>query len=138
MLKKTLLTLAAALTLGTPAFAAPTIPTVAATSEGSGYQEYSALYTESSWMALELPLNLLDTGNSVMDTLSIDDSGLPAGVHIALDSVSMMGEIALLHVTVTRDDTAIAGNGMAALTVRSNGQPVATLTIPVLGAAQDE
>ncbi|MXV21830.1 hypothetical protein [Deinococcus xianganensis] len=132
-MKKMLLTVAAALSLATTAFAASPM-TVYAT-DGNG-NEYQSLSTESSWMAIEVPLNAL--GGSVPGDLSIAVSGLPAGTYITLDSVATDGNNALLYVSVTRDDTSSNVNALAQINVNAAGSTLTTVQIPVYGAAYGE
>ncbi|GGR77736.1 hypothetical protein GCM10008960_00530 [Deinococcus sedimenti] len=128
-----LLTVAAALSLATTAFAA-TPMTVYATDGNGG--EFQGLYTESSWMAIEVPLNTL--GGTVPGDLSIAVSGLPAGTYITLDSVSVEGSNALLFVSVTRDSTDGNVNALAQINVNAGGSTLTTVQIPVYGAASGE
>ncbi|WP_155299299.1 hypothetical protein [Deinococcus kurensis] len=132
-MKKMLLTVAAALSLATTAFAA-TPATVYAT-DGNGNQ-FDGLYTESSWMAVEVPL--ADLGGRVPSDLSIAVSGLPEGTYVTLDSVSTQGSYALLHVSVTRDSTASNVNSLAQIAVNSGRTTLTTVQLPVYGAAYSE
>ncbi|GGS30638.1 hypothetical protein [Deinococcus knuensis] len=132
-MKKTLMTVTAALALtftAAPAFAA----TVYAT-DGNG-QEFSALYTESSWMAIEVPL--ADLGGTLPGDLSLTTTGLSKGTTITLNSSEVMGDRALLYVTVERDDTSAVVNDMASITVNASGKALTTVTIPVYGAAYNQ
>ncbi|WP_295819173.1 hypothetical protein [uncultured Deinococcus sp.] len=128
-MKKLLMTAVTALTLATTtALAAP--QTYAMDDSG---QEYSALQTESSWMAVEVPLAAL--GGSVPSDLSIAVSGLPAGTTVTLDSVDTMAQTALLYVTVARSDTTSNVNAVADIAVKSGSTVLTTVSIPVYGAA---
>ncbi|UBV41923.1 hypothetical protein LAJ19_09750 [Deinococcus taeanensis] len=132
-MKKILLTAAAALSLATTAFAAS--PVMVYASDGNG-NEYQGLYTESSWMAIEVPLNAL--GGSVPSNLSIAVSGLPQGTYVTLDSVSTDGSNALLYVSVSRDSTETAVNSVANIRVQSGETLLTTVQIPVYGAVYGE
>lgn len=133
-MNKTLMTALTALTLAaSTAFAAtPSAQTYAMDENG---MEYNALYTESSWMAVQVPLSAL--GNSLPGDLSIAVSGLPEGTTIALDSVGTMNGTALLYVTVSRADTGSNVNSVASIDVKSGGTVLTTVSIPVFGAAYD-
>ena len=137
--------LSAALTLSlilapaalTSAFAAPFDPgTVQVTASNGGDLSYPALYTESSWMSLMVPI--ADLGGSIPGDLSLDAGTLDAGTTITLDGVSQQGEFALLHVTVSRANTDVAINETASIAVNSGGRTLATLSIPVIGAASSD
>lgn len=119
----------------TTALAAPTAVRVTA-SDSSGDLSYPALYTESSWMSLAVPL--ADLGGSVPGDLSLDAGTLDAGTTITLDGVTQTGDMVLLHVTVSRADTGASINQLATINVMSGGQTVATLSIPVIGAASSD
>ncbi|MGM9320762.1 hypothetical protein [Deinococcus aquaticus] len=132
-MKKTLMTVTAALALtfaAGNAFAA----TVYAT-DGNG-QEYNALYTESSWMAIEVPL--ADLGGTLPGDLSITTAGLSSGTTITLDSAEVKGNSALLYVTVERSDTRSYVNDLASITVSASGKALTTVSIPVYGAAYNQ
>lgn len=116
----------------TTAFAAPTAVRVTA-SDSSGDLSYPMLYTESSWMSLEVPVAVL--GGTIPGDLSLDAGALAAGTTITLDSVSQQGDMALLRVTVSRADTGVSIDQLASINVISGGQTLATLSIPVIGAA---
>ena len=137
-MKKTILSAAVSLSLIlapaalTNALAAPSIVRVSA-SDSSGDLSYPALYTESSWMSLEVPVSVL--GGTIPSDLSLDAGALAAGTTITLDSVSQQGDMALLHVTVSRTDTGVSIDQLASINVISGGQTLATLSIPVIGAA---
>lgn len=133
-MKKLLLTVAAALTLAaTPAFAAPAMMVYA--TDGNG-REFQGLYTESSWMAIEVPMNAL--GGRVPDNLNLAVSGLPAGTYVTLDSVEAQGGNVLLYVTVSRDSTDSIVNSVAQINVKSGDNVLTTVQIPVYGAATGE
>ncbi|QFP76809.1 hypothetical protein [Deinococcus sp. AJ005] len=119
----------------TTAFAAPTTVQVTA-SDSTGDLSYPALYTESSWMSLAVPL--ADLGGSIPSDLSLDAGTLAAGTTITLDGVTQTGDTALLHVTVSRADTGVSIDQMVTINVMSGGQTVATLSIPVIGAASSD
>ncbi|GHF47508.1 hypothetical protein HNQ07_002776 [Deinococcus metalli] len=132
-MNKLLMTAVAALTLtATTAFAAA--PQAYATDDSG--MEYTALQTESSWMAVEVPLTAL--GGSVPSDLSIAVSGLPEGTTIALDDVTTRGDSALLHVTVSRSNTTTAVNSVATIALQSGGDVLTNVSIPVYGAAYGE
>lgn len=134
-MNKTLMTALTALTLtASTAFAAtPAIQTYAMDENG---MEYNALYTESSWMAVEVPLSAL--GNTLPGDLSIAVSGLPEGTTIVLDSVDTRSGTALLHVTVSRESTSSNVNSVATIDVKSADTVLTTVSIPVYGAAYGE
>ena len=134
-MNKTLMTTLTALTLAaSTAFAAtPSAQTYA--TDGNG-MEYNALYTESSWMAVEVPLSAL--GGALPSDLSIAVSGLPEGTTIALDSVDTRSGMALLSVTVSRTNTTSNVNSVASIDVKSGGTVLTTVTIPVYGASYGE
>ena len=132
-MKKLLMTAVTALTLtATTAFAAA--PQVYASDESG--TEYTALQTESSWMALEVPLSVL--GGTVPSDLNIAVTGLPAGTTIALNDVTIRGESALLHVTVSRSETSTLVNSVANIALTSGGDVLTNVSIPVYGAAYGE
>ncbi len=137
-MKKTILSAAFSLSLilapaaVTSAFAAPSAVQVTA-SDSSGDLSYPALYTESSWMALEVPVSML--GGTIPGDLSLDAGALAAGTTITLDGVTQQGDMALLHVTVSRGDTGVGIDQLATINVVSGGQTLATLSIPVIGMA---
>jgi hypothetical protein len=137
-MKKTILSAAVSLSLIlapaalTTAFAAPSTVRVSA-SDSSGDLSYPTLYTESSWMSLEVPVSVL--GGTIPGDLSLDAGALAAGTTITLDGVTRQGDMALLHVTVSRADTGVSINQLASINVNSGGQTLATLSIPVIGAA---
>ncbi|WP_309570864.1 hypothetical protein [Deinococcus sp.] len=129
-MKKLLMVAMTALTLtATTAFAAA--PQVYASDAGG--TEYTALQTESSWMALEVPLTAL--GGAVPADLGLVVTGLPAGTTITLDDVTTRGESALLHVTVSRSDTSTVVNSVATIALTSGGDVLTNVSIPVYGAA---
>ncbi len=134
-MKKMLLTVAAALSLATTATAFAASPTTVYATDGNG-NEYQALTTESSWMAIEVPLAQL--GGMLPSDLSIAVSGLPAGTYVTLDSVSTQGSSALLYVSVTRDSTDRNVNALAQINVNSGSSTLTTVQIPVYGAAYGE
>ncbi|WP_412028140.1 hypothetical protein [Deinococcus yunweiensis] len=128
-MKKMLIAAVTALTLATTsALAAP--QTYAMDETG---QEYSALLTESSWMAVEVPLSAL--GGTLPSNLNIAVSGLPAGTTVTLDSVDTYAQTALLYVTVARSDTSSNVNAVADIAVKSGSTVLTTVSIPVYGAA---
>ncbi|BBN95645.1 hypothetical protein DEIGR_100894 [Deinococcus grandis] len=134
-MKKMLLTVAAALSLAATATAFAASPANVYATDGDGNQ-FDGLYTESSWMAIEVPL--ADLGDRVPSDLSIAVSGLPAGTYVTLDSVSTQGSYALLHVSVTRDSTASNVNSLAQIAVNSGSTTLTTVQLPVYGAAYGE
>ena len=99
-------------------------------------QEYTALYTESSWMAIEVPL--ADLGGTLPGDLSLTTSGLSAGTTITLNSTDIRGNTALLYVTVERSDTSSYVNDIASITVNAGGKALTTVNIPVYGAGYDQ
>ncbi|WP_188969776.1 hypothetical protein [Deinococcus aerolatus] len=142
-MKKTLLSAALGLTLSlapatlTTAFAVAGPAAVRVTaSDGSGDLSYPSLFTESAWMSLQVPVSVL--GGSIPGDLSVDAGTLAAGTTITLTGVTQVGDMALLHVTVSRADTGVAVNETATLNVRAGGQTLATLSIPVIGASTSD
>ncbi|MFC3717785.1 hypothetical protein ACFOUS_17705 [Deinococcus metalli] len=121
------------LTLATSTAVAASTPVTFAMDENG--MEYSALQTESSWMAVEVPLSAL--GGSVPGDLGITVSGLPAGTAVVLDRVDTVAQTALLYVTVSRSDTSTTVNAVAQIAVTSGGTVRTTVAIPVYGAAYD-
>ena len=131
------LSLLALLSLGDVAFAVtPSVPRVYATDDTG--MEYPSLYTESSWMALEVPLSVM--GGMVPRDLSLAVSGLPDGTTITLGQVKTRGGLALVHLKVKRSEAARKTfvNSLATVEVRSGGQVLSTVAIPVLGVASDQ
>lgn len=127
-------TLLLSLLLSASALAATsTVPQVYATDD-SGMQ-YPALYTESSWMALEVPLETL--GGTVPSDLRLVASGLPDGVTLKLGTVKMHGALAIVHVTVERSAVAKTRivNSLATVELRSGTRVLSTMAVPVMGAA---
>lgn len=127
-------TLLLTLILSASALAAtPSAPQVYATDDAG--MEYPALYTESSWMALEVPLSAL--GGAVPSDLSLTASGLPDGVTLTLGTVKTRGAMALVHVKVARSAAAKTRfvNCLATVEVRSGTRVMGSMAIPVLGAA---
>ncbi|GGM07631.1 hypothetical protein [Deinococcus aerophilus] len=98
-----------------------------------GNLSYTALYTESSWMAIAVPV--ADLGGTVPSDLTLSAGDLDAGTTITLDGVTRQGDLVLLHVTVSRADTGRAINQTATIALNSGGQTLTTVSIPVLGAA---
>ena len=127
---KFLITAVTALTLAASTAFASSAQTYAMDDTG---MEYTALQTESSWMAVEVPLAAL--GGSVPSNLNIAVSGLPAGTTIALNSVDRFADTALLYVTVSRSDTSTVVNGVATIAVKSGSTVLTNVSIPVYGAA---
>ncbi|MBZ9751019.1 hypothetical protein GO986_11340 [Deinococcus sp. HMF7620] len=111
-----------------------TVSTASATrayaTDGNGMQ-YEGLYTESSWLAIEVPLTAMN--GTLPDDLTIAVSGLRDGTTITLDSVERQGDTALLYVTVARDDTSVLVNEVASIAVKSGEQVLTTVNIPVYG-----
>lgn len=134
-MKKLLLTVAAALSLATTATAFAASPMSVYATDGNGGQ-FEGLYTESNWMAIEVPLNAL--GGSVPSDLSLAVSGLPDGTYVTLEGVSTRGDNALLYVSVSRDNTDSFVNSVAQINVNSGSTTLATVEIPVYGAATGE
>ena len=127
---KFLITAVTALTLAASTAFASSAQTYAMDDTG---MEYTALQTESSWMAVEVPLAAL--GGSVPSNLNIAVSGLPAGTTVALNSVERYADTALLYVTVSRADTSTVVNGVATIAVKSGSTVLTSVSIPVYGAA---
>lgn len=127
---KFLITAVTALTLAASTAFASSAQTYAMDDTG---MEYTALQTESSWMAVEVPLAAL--GGSVPSNLNIAVSGLPAGTTVALNSVDRYADTALLYVTVSRSDTSTVVNGVATIAVKSGSTVLTSVSIPVYGAA---
>lgn len=134
-MKKTLMTVTAALALTFATGNALAASGMAYATDDSG-QEYTALYTESSWMAIEVPL--ADLGGTLPGDLSLTTSGLSAGTTITLNSADIRGNTALLYVTVERSDTGSYVNDIANITVNAGGKALTTVSIPVYGAAYDQ
>lgn len=111
----------------------PSVPQVYATDDAG--MEYPALYTESSWMALEVPISAL--GGTVPSDLSLTASGLPDGVTLALGTVKTRGGLAIVHVKVARSAAAKTRfvNCLATVEVRSGTRVMSTMAIPVQGIA---
>lgn len=99
--------------------------------------EYPALYTESAWMSVECPLS--EMGGTIPSDLKLTASGLPEGTTITLVSVKQRNDMALLKVKVKRTDIAKKStvNALASITLMSGSQVMATMAIPVIGAAYD-
>ncbi|MDV6376569.1 hypothetical protein [Deinococcus arenicola] len=133
-MKKLILTTLTALTLATTAFAAPSVRVSATADDGQG--GYAMLYTESSWMSLVVPMSALDY--TVPGDLSLAVTGLPDGTAITLDGQEQSGDYLFLNVSVTRDDTSVGVNDIAAIDLMSGGQVLTTLTIPVMGVAASD
>ncbi|PNY80469.1 hypothetical protein [Deinococcus koreensis] len=130
----TALTLAASTAfIGTASAVTPAAQTFAVDEEGMAY---STLYTESSWLAVEVPMASL--GESLPRDLSIVVDGLPEGTTITLDDVTTRGESVLLHVTVERESTTTFVNSVANIGVKSGDTLLTTVSIPVMGAATGE
>jgi len=129
-MKKMLLTVAAALSLATTAFAASPMTVYATDGNGRSYQ---GLYTESSWMAISVPLSAL--GGSLPSNASLDVSGLRSGVYVTLDGVDEQGDKALFYVSVSRDDTTVTSNDMATISIKNGDTVLTTVQIPVYGGA---
>ncbi|THF85293.1 hypothetical protein E7T09_17550 [Deinococcus sp. KSM4-11] len=127
---KFLITAVTALTLAASTAFASSAQTYAMDDTG---MEYTALQTESSWMAVEVPLAAL--GGSVPSNLNIAVTGLPAGTTVALNSVERYADTALLYVTVSRSDTSTVVNGVATIAVKSGSTVLTSVSIPVYGAA---
>ena len=134
-MKKTLMTVTAALALTFATGNALAASGMAYATDDSG-QEYTALYTESSWMAIEVPL--ADLGDTLPGDLSITTAGLSRGTTITLDSTTRQGNMALLYVTVERSDTSSYVNDIASITVNAGGKALTTVSIPVYGAGYDQ
>ncbi|PNY80741.1 hypothetical protein [Deinococcus koreensis] len=113
--------------------ATPSVPQVYATDDAG--MAYPALYTESSWMALEVPLSTL--GGAVPSDLNLAASGLPDGVSLTLGTVKTRGAMAIVHVKVARSAAAKTRvvNSLATVEVRSGSRVLSTMAVPVMGAA---
>ncbi len=120
----------AALALGGLASAATYTPTVGIS---DGNQSYSALYTESSWQTLTVPLSSI--GGTVPSDLSLSTTGLPDGVTISLTGTSVSGGYLILSVDTERSTTANDVNALANVTLLSGTTPLASFQVPVLGSA---
>jgi hypothetical protein len=122
-----------ALTLASSVALAQTVPVMYAMDDHG--MEYPALQTESNWMSVEVPLAMV--GGSMPSDLSIATSGLPAGTTITLKKADLHNEVIMLHVKVKRTDAAKKErvDCLAQITVKSGGQDLATLAVPVLGIA---
>ncbi|MBX8463713.1 MULTISPECIES: hypothetical protein [unclassified Deinococcus] len=134
-MKKTLMTVTAALALTFATGNALAASGMAYATDGNGLH-YGALYTESSWMAIEVPL--ADLGGTLPGDLSITTAGLSRGTTITLDSTTRQGNMALLYVTVERSDTSSYVNDIASITVNAGGKALTTVSIPVYGAGYDQ
>ena len=135
-MKKTLMTAALALTLAAGSAFAASSNTVRVTASNGENLNYNMLYTESSWMSLMVPLSALDY--IVPGDLSLAVSGLPAGTTITLDGTEQRGNFLLLNVTVERNDTSVGLNQVASIDLKSGDRVLTTLTIPVVGAADND
>ncbi|MHA0043366.1 hypothetical protein [Deinococcus sp. PEB2-63] len=131
-MKKMLLTVAAALSLATTATAFAASPMTVYATDGNG-RSYQGLYTESSWMAISVPLSAL--GGSLPSNASLDVSGLRSGVYVTLDGVDEQGDKALFYVSVSRDDTTVTSNDMATISIKNGDTVLTTVQIPVYGGA---
>lgn len=120
----------AALAFGGLASAATYTPTVGIS---DGNQAYSALYTESSWQTLTVPLSAI--GGTVPGDLSLTTTGLPDGVTISLTGTSVSGDYLILSVDTERSTTANNVNALADVTLLSGTTPLASFQVPVLGSA---
>ena len=120
----------AALAFGGLASAATYTPNVGIS---DGTQSYSALYTESSWQTLTVPLSSL--GGTAPGDLSLTATGLPEGVTISLTGTSVSGGYLILSVDTERSTTANDVNALASVTLLSGTTPVASFQVPVLGSA---
>jgi hypothetical protein len=120
----------AALAFGGLASAATYTPTVGIS---DGNQSYSALYTESSWQTLTVPLSSI--GGTVPSDLSLSTTGLPDGVTISLTGTSVSGGYLILSVDTERSTTANDVNALANVTLLSGTTPLASFQVPVLGSA---
>jgi len=134
-MKKTLMTVTAALALTFATGNALAASSIAYATDESG-QSYTALYTESSWMAVEVPL--ADLGGTLPANLSLSTTGLSAGTTITLNGTDIRGNMALLYVTVERTDTGSYVNDVASITVSAGDKALTTVNIPVYGAAYDQ
>lgn len=106
------------------------------TALGSNDGIYSVLYTESAWRSLMVPV--ADLGGSVPGNLSLAVSGLPSGTTITLDGVGQQGDMAQLHGTVSRADESVGVNDTSVIEVQSGGRTLTTVSIPVMGVADDQ
>ncbi len=119
----------AALAFGSLASAAPS-PVVGIS---DGNQSYSALYTESSWQTLTVPLSAI--GGTVPGDLSLTTTGLPAGVTISLTGTDVSGDYLILSVDTERSTTANDVNALASVNLLSGTAVIASFQVPVLGSA---
>ena len=101
-----------------------------------GTQSYSALYTETAWQTLVIPLS--EIGNTVPGDLSLSTSGLPDGVSITLTGSEVRGDNLVLSVDTERTSTATSVNTLANLTLMSGTTALTSFQIPVLGAATSD
>lgn len=134
-MKKTLSVAALALTLAAgSALATNTVRVMASDGESLSYD---VLYTESAWMTLVVPMWALD--HSVPGDLSLSVHGLPAGTTITLKGTTHQQRdgVLLLPVKVKRSSTSVGVNSVASIDLMSGGKVLTTLTIPVMGTAQD-
>jgi hypothetical protein len=124
------------LSLGTLSSAAPITERVSI-SDGDKTTDlrYDRLYTESTWQTIRIPLR--DIGGVLPNNLTLDTSGLPAGVTITLDGSSEDNGFLVLSVSTERSDTTVAVNTLANITLNADGSPITSFQVPVLGIASD-
>ena len=129
------LTVAAAL-FAPIAFAAPAdIQPNIVIANSDGDYSYPALYTESSWMTLRVPISALGGVTPTLSTLTLTADKLPSGTTITLTGVAQDGADALLTVEVARDNLNSYVNAISTITLSSNGQTLTSFSVPVVGTA---
>ncbi|GAA4014432.1 hypothetical protein GCM10022631_27740 [Deinococcus rubellus] len=94
---------------------------------------YSALYTESKWMMLRMPLAQL--GGSLPSNLTLAAGNLPVGTTITLAKAEQDGSDALLTVSVQRESKRSSVNAISTITLSSDGQALTSFGVPVMGTA---
>lgn len=101
----------------------------------NGDYAYPALYTESSWMTLRVPLAQL--GGSLPGNLTLAAGDLPVGTTITLTKTVRHNSDALLTVSVKRESKRSAVNVYSTITLSSDGQTLTRFRVPVMGTAYD-
>ena len=94
---------------------------------------YSPLYTESSWMTLNVPVAAL--GGTIPSDLVLSASGLPDGTSITLVGVSQEGDQAVLTVSVQRTNTDNFINATSLIKLTSGDTTLTSFNVPVVGTA---
>lgn len=94
---------------------------------------YSPLYTESSWMTLNVPVAAL--GGTIPSDLALSAAGLPDGTSITLVGVSQEGDQAVLTVSVQRTNTDNFINATSLIKLTSGTTTLTSFNVPVVGTA---